>query len=111
MLNQECTTDDQMVNPAFLTGILHQVNKRLNLHTNVGSASTNRNGYLGSTLFWLDQMGIANIVSLKTLESKFRITYDSTKDERAFVVHTPEGRILIKSKKTSFPYINLTDEL
>ena len=105
-----CTTDDQMVNPAFLTGI-HQVKKRLNLQTNAGSASTNKKGYLGSTLFWLDQMGIANVVSLKTLEAKFKITYDSTKDDGAFVVHTPDGKVLVKRcEKTSFPYIDLTDE-
>lgn len=66
---------------------------------------------LGSTLFWLDQMGIANVVSLPTLEAKFKITYDSTKDGGVFVAHTPEGRLLIKCcPETKFPYIDLTDK-
>ena len=99
-----------MINPAFLTNA-HQVKNRLHLQTNAGLASTNKKGYLGNSLFWLDQMGIANVVLLCTLESKFNITSDSKKDGGAFVVHTPEGRVLIKRcPKTSFSYIDLTDE-
>ena len=105
-----CTTDDQMVNPTFLSKI-HKVSKALRLHTNAGAASTNKRGYLGNTLFWLDRMGIANVVSLRTLEAKFWITYDSRKNDGAFILHTSGGDILVKRcPKTSFPYIDLTDE-
>lgn len=105
-----CTTDDQMINPAYLSNV-HEVENRLHLQTNARSASTNLKGYLGNTLFWLDQMGIANVVSLRTLESKYKVTYDSERDSGEFVVHTPDGRVLIKGcPKTSFPYIDLTDE-
>lgn len=105
-----CTTVDQMVNRTFMSDI-RVTNQKLNLQTNAGSASTNKKGFLGNTPFWLDPMGIANVVSLRTLESKFKVTYDSTQDGGAFVVHTPEGPVLIRRcPKTSFPYIDLTDE-
>ena len=45
-----CTSDDQMVNPTVLSKI-HKVAKPLKLHTNAGSASINKKGYLGNTLF------------------------------------------------------------
>ncbi len=46
------------------------------------------------------------------LERKFKVTYDSRQHKGAFVPHTPEGEVLIKQcPKTSFPYIDLKDEL
>ena len=51
-----CTTEDQMVNPSYLTKI-HKASKPLTLHTNAGSSSTTHKGYLGSELFWLDCFG------------------------------------------------------
>ena len=45
-----CTTEDQMVNPSYLTKI-HKASKPLTLHTNAGSINTTLKGYLGSELF------------------------------------------------------------
>lgn len=100
-------SDNQMINPTFLSNV-HKVKNHLHLQTNARVASTNLKGYLGNTLFWLDQMGIANVVSLCTLESKYKITYDSEEDGGAFVVHMPDGKVLIQwCPKTSFPFIDL----
>ena len=44
-----CTTNNYMCNPAYLTGV-HSTDKSLLLQTNAGSTSTNKQGYLGSTL-------------------------------------------------------------
>ncbi len=72
-----CTTDDQMVNDAHLSRI-HQVQNPLRMHANAGTANTNEREYLGTTLFWLDCMGIANVMPLKTLEQKYKVTYNSS---------------------------------
>jgi hypothetical protein len=98
-----------MVNPAYLTGV-HTVDDQLRIHTNAGSCVTKQQGLLGSQKFWLDRNGIANVISLKSLESKHRVTYDSTKDGGAFVVHTPEGKVYFRRcPDTGFPYIDLDD--
>ncbi len=56
-------------------------------------------------------MGIANMVSLKTLERKYKITYNSREREGVFVLHTPKGKVLVKRcPRTLFPYIDLADE-
>ena len=65
-----CTTDDQMYNAAYLSKI-HKVEWALNLHTNTGTSRTNKKDHLGSFLFWIDTFGIANIISLCSLEEKF----------------------------------------
>jgi hypothetical protein len=35
------------------------------------------------TLFWLDEEGIVNVVSLMTLKERFHLIYDSTRGEDA----------------------------
>jgi hypothetical protein len=103
-----CSTEDQMVVPEYLTGI-HNVKEGLVLHTNAGKSHTNQKGYLGETAFWLDEHRIAIVISLKTLEKKFHVTYDSTKDGGAFMCDTPAGRISFnRCPITKFPYIDLS---
>ena len=105
-----CTTEDQMVNPAYLSKI-HQVGNPLHLHTNAGSSSTSKKGYLGSQLFWLDRMGIANVVSLKSLEERFHVKYDSKTRGGSFICKTPQGEVVFtRCPKTSFPFVNLDEE-
>ena len=47
------STNDFMVNPAYLTGV-HTVKEPLRIHTNAGSCITSKQGYLGLQPFWLD---------------------------------------------------------
>jgi hypothetical protein len=55
-------------------------------------------------------MGIANVISLKSLEERYRVTYDSKTKDGSFVVHTDTGDIVFKRcPETSFPYIDLDD--
>jgi hypothetical protein len=104
-----CTTNDQMVNPCYLTGV-HTAEIPLRLHTNAGTSISKQQGYLGSQKFWLDRMGIANVISLKSLEEKYRVTYDSKSSGGSFVVHTANGPVEFKRcPVTSFPYIDLDD--
>ena len=39
---------------------------------------------------WFDKRAITNILSLKNVQKRYRVTYDSTFN-RAFIVHKPEG--------------------
>jgi hypothetical protein len=98
-----------MVNPSYLTGV-HTTEAPLRLHTNTGTSISKQQGYLGSQKFWLDRMGIANVISLKFLKAKYRVTYDSKSSGGSFVVHTQNGPIEFKRcPDTSFPYIDLDD--
>jgi hypothetical protein len=104
-----CTTNDQMVNPAYLSNI-HPAEVPLRLHTNAGTSVSRQQGYLGKQKFWLDHMGIANVISLKSLKERYRVTYDSSTDGGAFVVHTDNGDVTFKRcPETSFPFIDLDD--
>ncbi len=84
-----------MVNPAYFSRI-HTVKRALHVHTNAGSSSTRIGGYLGSHLFWMDHMGISNIVSLQSLEAKFHIMYDSKLHGGSFVWKMPKGEVVFR---------------
>eukprot|EP00956_Cyclotella_meneghiniana_P000563 scaffold626_cov49-Cyclotella_meneghiniana.AAC.1 len=104
-----CTTNNQVVNPAYLTDI-HQAESPLHLHTNAGTSVSRQQGSLGDLLFWLDPMGIANVISLRSLEEKHKVTYDSELHGGAFVVHTDEGNVIFRRcSETGFPYIDLDE--
>jgi hypothetical protein len=102
-----CTTNDQMVNPDYLSGV-HKAENSLALRTNAGTCVSREQGYLGPHLFWLDTNGIANVVSLKTLERSYTMRYDSDKNDGAFVFETPRGNVIFnRCPATGFPYIDL----
>ena len=101
--------NDFMVNPMYLTGV-HTVKDPLHIHTNAGTCTTKQQGFLGSAPFWLDKKGITNVISLRTLETKHRVTYHSTKHGGIFIVHTPEGEVYFRCcSDMGFPYIDLDD--
>lgn len=63
---------------------------------------------MGGTTFWLDEKGIANVISLKTSEQKFDITYNSQKQGGAFICHTSKGTVVFeRCPMMKFPYIDL----
>lgn len=105
-----CTTHNQCVNSVYLSGI-HEAINPLTTHTNSGSSSTKMQGYLGSVLFWLDRMGIANVVSLDSLEQKYHVKYDSLENDGAFICKTTDGEVIFKRcPDTKFPYVDLDEE-
>ena len=58
----------------------------------------------------MDEGGIANIISLRLLEKKYRVAYDSHANEGAFIVTTPDGDITFdRCPDTGFPYLDLDD--
>jgi hypothetical protein len=104
-----CSTEDFVVNPAYVSNI-RKAEHPLRLRTNAGTCMATNQGYLGCLKVWLDPIGIANVVSLKSIKAKHRVTYDSELNDGAFVVHTPEGPIQFKTcPDTGFPYIDLDE--
>ena len=104
-----CSTINQMVNQAYLSGV-HVAKEPLRLHTNAGTSVLAKQGYLGSTLFWFDRAGFANVVSLKCLEARHHVSYESTKDGGAFVVHTKNGDVIFnRCPEMGFLFIDLDD--
>ena len=102
-----CSTINQMVNQAYLSGV-HVAKEPLRLHTNAGTSVSAKQGYLGSTLFWFDRVGIANVVSLKCLEARHHVSYDSPKDGGASVVYTKNGDVIFKRcPEMGFPSLTL----
>ena len=63
----------------------------LHLHTNAGTSVSKQQGYLGEHKFWLDPHGIANVISLRSLEENHKVTYDSDLHAGAFIVHLKDG--------------------
>ncbi|KAL7476985.1 hypothetical protein ACHAW6_002810, partial [Cyclotella cf. meneghiniana] len=105
-----CSTEDQMVVVQYLDNV-HTVQDMLTLHTNAGKSQTNKKGYLCGTAFWLDENGIANVISLRTLERKFHVMYDSQQKGGAFICHTQDGAVAFKRcPVTGFPYIDLSQD-
>ena len=93
-----------MVDRTYMAGV-HKIKKPLNLHTNTGTSRTNQQGYLGSHLFWLDEVGIANMILLRSLEKKYHVRYDSHVNGGAFIVTTPGEDVTFgRCPETGFPY-------
>jgi hypothetical protein len=66
----------------------------MRIKCNAGLASTNMVGeYGGYGTVWFLEDGIANILSLARVSKKFRVTYDSSGTDNAFIVHKPDGTL------------------
>ena len=51
------------------------------------------------------------MVSLKTLEKKYHVSYDSKKRGGSFVCETPDGEVVFsRCPRTGFPYVDLDEE-
>ena len=91
-----CTTNGQMTTREYLTDI-HQAPKSLKMHTNSGSSLSSFKGKLVKLPFWLNNAGIANVISLLTLEKNFHVTYDSKASSGCFTCHTASGNLVATS--------------
>ena len=72
---------------------------------NGGSITTNQKAHVRNYGdVWFDKRAITNILSLKNVQKRYGVTYDSTFN-RAFIVHKPEGsdlHFIMHQDKTAY---------
>ena len=69
---------------------IHEVEIPMDLKTNGGELITNKKGTVpGFGEGWFKKSSMTNIMSFAELKDKFRITYDSNRED-AFCVHLPD---------------------
>ena len=61
--------------------------KSIDVYCNDSKTSTNQQGMSGFIRVWYNPAGSANVVSLKTAKSLFRVTYNSDDRDGVFTVH------------------------
>eukprot|EP00957_Ditylum_brightwellii_P013969 1054104-Ditylum_brightwellii.AAC.1 len=76
---------------------------------NVGVLSINVVGFLGGYGdAWINKNIIANIISLKSVRQRIRVTYDSARRE-TFKVHKADEALLFKEHKSELYYHDTAD--
>ena len=84
------STIDVFVNHRLLKNI-RRIDQYMYIHCTTGVTRTNLVGELpGYGTVWFHPDGIANILSLSRVRTKYRITFDSDKNNE-FIVHKPDG--------------------
>ena len=84
------STVDLFCNKSLVTH-MWQDDHSMTVKGNGGTLSTNTKAYLKNYgNVWFDKRAITNILSLKNVREKFRVTYDSD-GTNAFIVHKPSG--------------------
>ena len=90
ILDTGSTIPATIANPDFITN-LKTSDELLRMATNAGTKELNLKGeVIGFGDAWYDPDFMANIFSFSHMKSKYRITYDSKRDD-AFHVHTDNG--------------------
>jgi hypothetical protein len=104
------STINVFCNPKLLSNI-RESKGNLVIHCNAGKATTNMVGEFDRyRTVWYHPDGIANVLSLAKVKSKFKVTYDSS-DGNKFMVHKPNGHKLefIESDSGLF-YFDTTED-
>ena len=81
----------------------------MTIEINGGILKTNQKGYLKNySDVWYHENAIANILSLSNVKRKYRVTYDSAK-ENVFIVHKPKELIIFQESPNGLYYHNTID--
>jgi hypothetical protein len=82
----------------------------LELTTNAGTQTTKQIADVpGFGMVWYNKTSIANIFGLSDLKKKFRVTFDSEKDD-AFTVHMDSGTLQFKCNPEGLYTYEVSDE-
>ena len=85
-----CSTVDLFCSKKLFTKIWES-NNSMTVKVNGGDLKTHKKAYvINYGEVWFDERAITNIMSLKNIKEKFRVTYDSGRDG-TFIVHKPNG--------------------
>ena len=77
------------------------------MHCNAGSTKTDLVGDLGGMTVHHNPNSIANVLSLKSVAAKHRVTYDSEDRGGVFKVHTPNGVVEFMPTPRGLHYIDV----
>lgn len=102
-----CSTFHQIVN-ADLVKSIKETKNSLTGRCNAGTTHTNKKGKFGSLEVWVNEQGIANILSFDKLEEHFEISYHTKETNKTFIVHTNKGDLHFKRNAIVLPYIDAT---
>ena len=81
-----------LLNSKLLSNI-HKIPKTMQVIGNGGSITTNIQGHFKNYGdVWFDERAITNILCLKNMKKKYRVTYDSAKNG-TFTVHKPDVQL------------------
>ena len=117
MVNKNCmllanqSTVNQIANPSMLKNI-RKSSKPIKIHCNAGMSNTNIKGELGEMAVYHtpNGIGIANVLSLKLVAEKHRVTYDSWDLNGVFKVHTKDSMVEFKPSKHGLHYVDVSVE-
>ncbi len=103
------STVNQIVNPNMLKNI-RKTSKPIKIHCNAGMSKTELEGELGEMTVYHNPDGIANVLSLKSVAEKHRVTYDSWDRDGVFKVHTKNGVVEFKPTERGLHYVDMSVE-
>jgi len=100
------STVNQIANANLLKNI-RKADKPIIVHCNAGSTKTDLVGDLGGMTVHHNPNSIANVLSLKSVAAKHRVTYDSEDRGGVFKVHTPNGVVEFMPTPRGLHYIDV----
>ena len=103
------STVNQIANPSMLKNI-RKSSKPIKIHCNAGMSKTDLKGELGRMTVYHNPNGIANVLSLKSVAEKHRVTYDSWDWNGVFKVHTKDGVVEFKPSERGLHYVDVSVE-
>jgi hypothetical protein len=109
LLLDNLSTVHQIANPSLLKNI-RKSSKLINIHCNAGVSKTELEGELGQLTVHHNPNSIGNVLSLKAVAEKHRITYDSWEWNRAFKVHTLNRVVEFKPSERGLHYVDMSLE-
>ncbi len=102
------STMNQVANPNLLKNI-RKGGKPIIVHCNTGSTKTNLIGELGRMAVHHNPRSIVNVLSLKSVAARHRMTYDSKYCGGVFQVHIPTGVVECKPREHGLHYLDMAE--
>ena len=99
----------EVANPDLLKNI-RRGERAITVHCNAGSTKTELVGELGNMTVYHNPDSIANVLSLKSVALKHRVTYDSHDRGGVFQVHTPNGVIEFLPSERGLHYLDTKEQ-
>jgi hypothetical protein len=89
---------------------IRKSSKPIKIQCNAGMSKTELKGELGGMTVHHNPNGIANVLSLKSVVEKHRVTYNSWDWNGVFKVHTKDGVVEFKPSERGLPFVDVSVE-